>query len=381
METTDVIVIGGGIAGIGVAAMLSESAGVVVIERELHCGYHTTGRSAAMHIASYGPAAIRRLTAASEAYLLNPPDILDTESILSTRGEMALARHGEEDLLATFVKENPGHEHLSISDATGFVPILNPSRLSGAAYEKNARDIDVDRLLQSWLRLVSSRKGRVHTGHAVSSVKYVEQAWQVTAGDTTFEAPVVVNAAGAWADQIAVLACQSPLGLKPCRRSAALLPPPVVSPEAERDFLRWPMFAGVQEDWYARPMSGKLMVSPADEDLVEPHDAFADDTRIAEGLNNFEQMVTVEVTRVEHTWGGLRTFSKDREPVVGYAPGGTSSGASESEGFFWLAGQGGYGIQTSPALSKLAADLVLQHTLDDNAKELAALLTPARYTN
>lgn len=375
MKTTDVVVIGGGIAGIGVAAMLSEHARVDVIERESHCGYHTTGRSAAMHIASYGPAAIRKLSVASKSYLLEPPVELNTGSFLSARGEMALARPGEEDLLTAFVADSPGYEIISTADAVDLVPILAPSCLSGAGYIESAQDIDVDRLLQSWIRLLTNRGSCVHTGNTATEIKRTGKLWKVAAGDVSLEAPVIVNAAGAWADRVATMGGQNSVGLTPCRRSAALLPPPKLPANLNSDFLQWPMFAGVQEDWYARPMSGKLMVSPADEDPVEPHDAFADEMRLAEGLDNFEKMVNVEVTHVEHTWGGLRTFSQDREPVVGFAP----ESVDGSGGFFWLAGQGGYGIQTSPALSALAAKLVLQQTLNESESELAALLNPVRF--
>lgn len=377
MNTTDIIVIGGGIAGIGVAAMLSESSQVIVLERESQCGYHTTGRSAAMHVPSYGPAAMRRLTVASEAYLATPPSELNTDSILTQRGELIVGRLGEEATLEAFAKETPTQQLISAADAVDLVPILNPSRLCGAVFESNARDIDVDRLLQSWLRLASGRHCSVRTNKAVTAMRRVGAVWQVTAGDMTLEAPIVVNAAGAWADVVAGLAQQQPMGLQPCRRSAGLLPPSNLPTEYQSAFLQWPMFAGVEEDWYARPMGGHLMVSPADEDPVEPHDAFADEMRLAEGVDNFEQMVNVEVSRVEHTWGGLRTFSADREPVVGYSP----SSGNGSAGFFWLAGQGGYGIQTAPALSRLAADLILQQSLDQTSADLAGLLNPVRFVH
>ena len=310
MKSTDVIVIGGGIAGIGVAAMLSDSCQVVIIERESQCGYHTTGRSAAMHVPSYGPPAMRRLTEASEAYLASPPDELNTGSLLSNRGEMLIGRPGEEALLDAAVAESPTHQRLTVTDALDLVPILDASRVCGAVYEPIARDIDVDRLLQSWHRLVLNRGGSVQTDAAVTAVRRIGNVWQVIAGDMSVEAPVVVNAAGAWAGAIAVMAQQQPIALQPCRRSAGLLPASNFPVEMQSRFLQWPMFAGVKEDWYARPMSGKLMVSPADEDPVDPHDAFADDMRLAEGIENFEQMVTIEVTRVENTWGGLRTFTE-----------------------------------------------------------------------
>ncbi|MBX2826358.1 MAG: FAD-binding oxidoreductase [Gammaproteobacteria bacterium] len=366
MQTADVIIIGGGIAGIGCAVMLSETANVIVLEQEASCGYHTTGRSAAMHVPSYGPPAMRRLTVASEAYLQAPPDALATESLLTSRGDMMLACPGEEAELEKLLSQSASQKEISVAEAVERVPILRAEKISRVSFEAEASDIDVDRLLQSWIRLLRQRRGQIETQAPVTSIKRDSTDWIVAAGTHDYRAPVVVNAAGAWGDQIAALAGLPAVGLSPCRRSAALLPAP-----DHEGFLQWPMFAGINEDWYSRPMSGRLMVSPADEDPVSAHDAAADDMRLAEGLDCFEKMVTLPIARVEHSWGGLRTFSADREPVVGFA--------SNAPTFFWLVGQGGYGIQTAPALSRLAADLVLQNPLDDNFASLAALLSPSRF--
>ena len=187
--------------------------------------------------------------------------------------------------------------------------------------------------------------------------------WRVATPAAVHEAPLLVNAAGAWADAVAKMAGLAPLGLTPLRRSAAILP----APEGH-DITRWPLFVSASEQWYAKPEAGKLMVSPADEDPVEPHDAWPDDMVLAEGLHRFEQAVTVPVTRVERSWAGLRTFAPDRTPAVGFDHhqwAGCEVGESASdqhaaeEDFLWLAGQGGYGVQTAPALSRLAADLCL----------------------
>ena len=188
--------------------------------------------------------------------------------------------------------------------------------------------------------------------------------WCVETPKGVFEAPVLINAAGAWADQIADLAGVRKIGLVPMRRSAAIVPPP-----DGVDVTKWPLVASASEQWYAKPDAGKFMVSPADEDPVEPHDAWADDMVLAEGLHRFEQAVTMPVTRVERNWAGLRSFVADRTPVVGFAP--------DAEGFFWLAGQGGYGVQTAPALSRLVADLCLKHPSELPEKVVAAL-DPAR---
>jgi len=366
MKCADIVVVGGGIAGLGVAAMLSDSARVVVLEQESQCGYHTSGRSAAMHIPGYGPPAVRRLTRASKDFLSAPPERFGAEPMLSPRGDMMIARTGEEHFLEELLEDSTGHEEISVADALKLVPVLQSSSISRVAMETDAHDIDVDRLLQAFRRRLKRDGGTVELNALVTGLAYKAGLWQVTTSAGEISAPILVNAAGAWGDHIAALAQVSAVGLLPCRRSAALLPAPDVP-----GFLHWPLFASVRENWYARPMAGRLMVSPADEDLVDPHDAFADDLRLAEGLHQFEQMVSLSVERVEHSWGGLRTFSTDGEPVVGFAV--------DNPNFFWLVGQGGYGIQTAPALSRLAADLVLGQVLDTDDAALASLLSPARF--
>ncbi len=364
MKTCDIIVIGGGIAGIGCAAMLAGRARVAVLEQEPHPGYHASGRSAAIFIPSYGGPEIRALTAASEAYLDTPPPELETESLLKPRGEMLLAGEGEQARLTALMAEMPMLEELSVADARRLVPILEPGWIRGACIDRGARDIDADRLLQRWAGICRKQGGTVATGEAAAAIRRNGGAWTVTTRTQTWQAPVLVNAAGAWADETAELAGIGRLGLTPCRRSAALLPAP-----GGQAVDAWPLFGSVAENWYAKPVSGKLMVSPADEDPVDPHDAYADDMVLAGGLHRYEQSVTFPVTRVEHSWAGLRTFAPDRVPVAGFDP--------RAEGFFWLAGQGGYGIQTAPALSQLASDLVLGGDSPTLGK-LASRLAPER---
>jgi len=356
--TADVLVIGGGIAGISAAARIAPDARVTVLEREAAIGMHATGRSAAIFIANYGNATLRALNAVS-APELEAPDFLD-DSVLSPRGEMVVATEAEMPDLERHLADSTGVERLTPDQAVALVPVLRRELIHGAAIERGARDIDVDRLLQGFARLLRSHGGRVVSEAAVGGIARTGGVWRVATTAGAFEAPVLVDAAGAWADVVAGMAGAAPIGLVPMRRSAAILP---VAPDREVD--RWPLFAPVTETWYAKPEAGKLMVSPADEDPVEPHDAWPDDMVLAEGLDRFERMTTVQVTRVERSWAGLRSFVADRTPVVGFAPG--------ADGFFWLAGQGGYGVQTSPALSRLAADLVLGRTPALPADVLAAL--------
>ncbi|WP_306031289.1 FAD-binding oxidoreductase [Stappia sp. MMSF_3263] len=363
-HTCDCLIIGGGIAGVGAAAHLGRDAKTVVLEAEDTPGRHATGRSAAIFIRNYGNATLRALNGAS-FHLLSTGGAFSDNSFLSPRGELVVARADEMEKFAAYRDGADGLEEIGIAQAQALFPILRADGIAAAAYEESAADIDVDRLLQAYARSARHDGARVVTSAPVVEIKKQGDVWRVKAGAETWEAPVVVNAAGAWADGIAGLAGLAPLGLVPYRRSAAILP----APEG-MDVSSWPAVVSASERWYAKPEAGKLLVSPADEDPVEPHDAWPEDMVLAEGLDRFEQATTVAVTRVERSWAGLRTFAPDRTPVAGFSP--------EADGFFWLAGQGGYGIQTSPALSRLAADLVLgrRSSLPD---AVVAALDPGRF--
>ncbi|WP_169566387.1 NAD(P)/FAD-dependent oxidoreductase [Sneathiella limimaris] len=362
--TADVIVIGGGMAGVSAAAELSSEARVVLLEMESSVGYHASGRTAAIFIRNYGNETLRALNSIAEDFFLNPEGVSES-SLLSPRGQLMFAHEAELDKLNTYLEGAEGMETLTAREAGDLVPILKTDLIVKAAYEKNARDIDVDRMLQGYLKLLKSRKGSVFTDKKVIEITFKDGVWNVHAGTEHYQAKVIVNAAGAWVDDLAKLANVATVGANPLRRSAAILPKPEVS-----GFEEWPLFVSASESFYAKPEAGTLMVSPADEDPVEPHDAWVDDMALAEGLHRFEQATTIEVNRLEHSWAGLRTFVEDRTPVVGFAP--------DAEGFFWLAGQGGYGIQTAPALSKIATELILnREPLLDNT--ILNALKPDRF--
>lgn len=364
MNSTDVIVIGGGIAGIGAAARLAADRTVVVLEAEPQLGYHATGRSAAIFIRNYGNATLRALSAVSAPFLENPEGVSDT-SLLSPRGELLIATEDELDALDAYAAGASGLDRLNPAQAVDLVPILRPEAIAGAVIEWDAQDIDVDRMLSGFVRLLKRRGGEIETGAPVTAMARKDGLWRVTTGAALYTAPLVVNAAGAWASDVAAMAGALPVGLSPLRRSMAVLPAP-----DGHDVRRWPLFASASERWYAKPEAGKLMVSPADEDPVDPHDAWPDDMVLAEGLHRFEQAVTVPVIRVERSWAGLRTFAPDRTPVVGFDP--------RADGFFWLAGQGGYGVQTAPALSALTAALCTGSGTDIPDPVVAAL-SPGRF--
>lgn len=362
MSQSDILVIGGGIAGISAAAELSRDARVTVLEAEAQPGYHATGRSAAIFIRNYGNATLKALNALSYPALSG--DLLG-ESVLSPRGELLVAQESELDAVEDYMADTSGVERLSAAEAQALVPVLRKDRIAAALYEADAQDIDVDRLLQGCLRLLRARGGALLTRQPVQRLSRRNGLWRVETGDRTHSAPVLVNAAGAWADHIAAMAGVARIGLQPKRRSALIMR----LPPRDDDPGHWPLFGSVAETWYAKPDPGGLMISPADADPVEAQDIHPDDMVLAEGLDRFERMVDLPITRPTHSWAGLRSFVQDKTPVVGFAP--------EFEGFFWLAGQGGYGVQTSPALARVTRALCTGGA-EGIAPALRAALAPDR---
>ncbi|MFD1796263.1 FAD-binding oxidoreductase [Paracoccus aurantiacus] len=362
---TDVIVIGGGIAGISVAARLADAASVTVLESEGRIGTQSSGRSAAIFVMNYGGEAIREVNEAAREFFLNPSEITELP-LLAPRGEMMVARAEDFTALDDYLRTARDVEELTTADALALCPILRPEAALRASIERGAQTIDCDLLLNGFAKLLRRRGGTIQHDAPAKAIDRSDGLWQVTTPAGRFSAPVIVNAAGAWADEVAKSAGIGPLGLVPHRRNAAILPAP-----EHHDIAAWPMVVNASERWYFKPEAGKLMFSPCDAIATQPMDAWSDDMELAEGLDRFSQDVTYEVTRVERSWAGLRTFAPDHVPVIGFDP--------SAEGFFWLAGQGGIGIQTSPALSELAAAQILGLPLRLSAQTVAAL-SPARFT-
>jgi D-arginine dehydrogenase len=368
MKTADVIVIGGGIAGASAAAEVAAGgARVLLLEMESQPGYHATGRSAAMYEPSEGAPVVRALTRASHAFFSRPPEGFVEVPLLSPRGVLMLAYDGEEALVEE-ARRN-GYEAVDAAFARAKLPLAKLERAAAILWDGTAQDIDVDALHAGRLRALRRAGGTVIVDAAVRHGERIGGAWRIDAGGERYEAPVVVLAAGAWSDRVAAACGVAPVGLQPKRRSAAIIAGPVGV--AVND---WPEILPIDISFYCKPMGGKLMLSPAEEEPMEPHDAWADDLRLAEAAAGLEKMVDMQVQRLERTWGGLRTFAPDGLPVVGFDP--------AADGFFWLAGQGGYGIQTSPALSRMAAALIAGR---DAPKEMsdegisAAPLSPRRF--
>ncbi|UWQ99111.1 FAD-binding oxidoreductase [Rhodobacteraceae bacterium S2214] len=355
----DFLVIGGGIAGLSVAARLSVHGKVTVLEAEKSVGHHASGRSAALFEENYGNAAVKALNKASAAYHKTAHG-----GVLSPRGLMLVGRAGEEAAFEADV-QNMHLTEISVTDAAGMIPILDTNVLTHAAYDAGALDIDTDLLMQNFARDLRVHSGTIVTNAAVTSISRSDHGWQVYAGEV-YDAKVIINAAGAWVDQIAVLAGISPLGFQPYKRSMARIPAP-----GGHDVSDWPMVFGVNEAWYAKPDAGALIVSPADEEPAEPHDAWADDLVLAEGLDRYSQHVTEPVTRLLASWAGLRTFAPDRALVLG--------ASAQDSSFIWCAGQGGYGFATAPAASRLVSDLVAGKP-SELGSDIVAALSPARFT-
>ena len=343
-ETCDILIIGAGMAGASLAAQLTGQAEVILIEREEHPGYHSTSRSAAMYVPGYGPPLVRALTAAGKQFFDSAHDEgFCDQPLLTPRSVLMFALPGDEQVLN---EEMDGQTaHIPLDQGASLVPPLQTDRLGAIAFDKNAMDLDADRLHQGYLRQFRQNGGKLLLNAEMTGISRKAGTWTVTTGAATIRAPVIVNAAGAWAGTIAQAAQLPGITMTPKRRSAALISPP-----PDWDIASWPMVYGAGEILYFRPMAGKLMISPADHTDVDPHDAWADDLELARAMDLFGQLMNFEVTHVEHTWAGLRTFSDDGELVIGFDP--------RADGFFWLAGQGGYGIQTAPAVSTLAAHLI-----------------------
>jgi D-arginine dehydrogenase len=347
-DTADFLIVGGGIAAASVGYWLAPHGRVLLLERESQPGYHSTGRSAALFMESYGTPQVRALTMASRAFLQAPPDGFSDHPVLSPRGALMVATHGQDDQLAehwnVLRAMTPHGRLLDTIQACTLVPALRPERVLGAVHEPDAADMDVHAIHQGYLRGLRRAGGRVVCDAEVSALERVGNVWRVQAGGVTCEAPVVLNAAGAWADVVAARAGVRPIGLQPRRRSAFIFAPP-----EGVDTAAWPMTAGLDEAWYIKPDAGMLLGSPANADPVEPQDVQPEELDIALAMHRIEEMTTLTVRRPTRTWAGLRSFVADGDLVGGFD--------ADAPGFFWVAAQGGYGIQTSAAMGEACAAL------------------------
>lgn len=372
----DFVVIGAGMAGASVAWQLAPTgATVLVLERESQPGYHATGRSAAMFMESYGTPQIRALTRASRAFYSAPPEGFCTHALLQPRGVLYVGTEGQESLLdealAMYQRDGLRAVRMDAAQAHALVPCLNGGLLVGAVHDLDAMDIDVAELHQGYLRGMVRAGAQLRCNAELAGAERdVQGLWTLALQDgTRVRARAVVNAAGAWSDDVARLCGANALGIEPRRRSAFTFTAP--EGQAIHD---WPAVVGVDESFYFKPDAGQLLGSPANADPVPPHDVVAEELDVATGIFHIESLTSLRIHRPRHVWAGLRSFAPDGDFVIGWD--------TRCQGFFWLAGQGGYGIQTAAGASAAACALLLRQQLPDELRAQgvdADRLSPARF--
>ena len=362
----DVAIVGAGMAGASLAAEIAGSASVLILEAESHPGYHSTGRSAAFWSESYGGALIQPLTTASGRFLAEPPADFSEEPFVTGRGAIHIADAGGavalEALADEFAQSALPLEAMDRAALEAAIPGLRPGWNHGL-YEPTCADIDVARLHAAYLKRARSLGASLVGDARVERAERAGRRWRIDTAAGRFEAAILVNAAGAWADQVALAAGERPLGIRPFRRTLAQLrvAPPVPA--------GLPLVIDALERFYFKPEAGgRLWLSPHDETACEPGDCAAEELDVAIAIDRMEKAVDWRVERVERSWAGLRSFAPDRLPVYGFSAGG--------RGFFWCAGQGGFGIQTAPAAARIAAALLLGGRPDP----LVAEIDPGPYS-
>lgn len=364
-----VLVVGGGIAGVAAGYYLSlDGHDVVLVEQEPTLAYHSTGRSAALFFENYGAPANRPLTKGSREFFEHPPPGLVDGQLLAPRGALWVGRADQIDSLKQTLTESTGSASwLEPNQAAEKVPALRREYLAGAVWEPEPVDIDVASIHQAFVRGMRSAGAEIVTRAPITRIERANGRWEALTGDQTLTAEVIVNAAGAWCDVVAKTAGARPVGLQPLRRTAFMVP-------GSRDYASWPLVCDVDNEFYLRPDGVQMLCSLADETLTDPRDARPEEIDIALAIERINRATTLDIRTVRSSWAGLRTFAPDRAMVIGFDP--------VVDGFFWLAGQGGTGIQTAPAAGRLTAALIddrepptdlIEHGLDQEA------LSPRRF--
>lgn len=352
----DFIVIGAGMAGASAAYELSAHSRVLVIEAEKQPGYHSTGRSAALFTRNYGSPLVRKINALSEPFFRAPPEGFADSPLLHPRGALTVTSHGDEAsldaVLAASTSDDPVNE-IDTQEALALAPFLRPERVARATFEPGVTDIDVAALLRFYLKGYKYRGGEIRTGEPVLALIQNDGIWTVTTAKDNYQTKTVINAAGAWADEIGQLAGASRIGLIPKRRTAI-----IVDATAGYDIGKLPCVDFAPSDAYIKPEAGKLMVSLGDATPTSPQDAQPDEMDVAIVADWLERETLIPVRRIAHSWAGLRSFVPDESPVVGFDP--------VVPRFIWLAGQGGFGIMMAPTLARATASLGLEGDLPDD---------------
>ena len=349
MQSTDILIIGAGMAGASAAYFLAPHGRVTLLEREAQPGYHATGRSAAMYSETYGNATVRAITTASKPFYFDPPQGFSDYPLITPRGSLIVGTAADEDTLRAVWQEMralvPNVQWWTQADVLQRVPVLRPDMAHCGVFEPDAMDLDVHAIHQGFLRGAKAAGAQLVCGAGVQHLQREPGGWRVDTAAGSFLAPVLINAAGAWCDEVAQLAGVTPVGLVPRRRTAFTTDAPHGCA-----ITNWPLVIDAQESFYFKPDAGVLLVSPANEDAVSPQDVQPEELDVAIAVDRVETATTLQIRQVRRKWAGLRSFVADNSPVVGFAP--------DAPGFFWLAGQGGYGIQTAPAMGQLTAALV-----------------------
>ncbi|HYA34884.1 MAG TPA: FAD-binding oxidoreductase [Candidatus Binataceae bacterium] len=368
----DFIIVGGGIAGASAGYALAARAKVVLLERERVFGYHTTGRSAALYLRTHGPAVIRALARGSQTFFLNPPPGFTETPLVTPRGVVFIGRKDQAAEIDREARDNSGAlssvRRLDEGAVRAMVPAMRPGYVAAAMLDPEAMDIDVHAVHDGFLRAMRHRGAETLTEAEVTRVERVGNSWKVHTPRGIFEAPAIINAAGAWCDKLGRLAGAKPIGLVPKRRTIVVFDPPEGA-----EIKKWPAVNDIGEQFYFKPDAGRILASPEDETPMEPCDVFPDDTDVATAIQRVETAADLKVKTIVRKWAGLRSFVADGIPAVGYDP--------ELAGFFWLAGQGGYGIETSPAMGRLVASLALREGVPKDLAELGVTedaLSPKR---
>jgi D-arginine dehydrogenase len=374
-EVFDVAIVGAGMAGASLAYFLAQpGAGaplrVLLLEREAQPGFHSTGRSAAMFEESYGPPAVRALTRAGRGFFELPPRGFGEGPLITPRGALFIAAADRlaplQQLQATLQAEGVAAQMLATAEARALCPVLRPEAVAAAVLDPGAADLDVHRLHQGFLRGARAGGVQLVCSAGVQALEHAPAGWRLDTTAGRFVAQQVVNAAGAWADELGALAGLAPIQLQPKRRSAFVFDPPADLPTRD-----WPLVTDIDESFYFKPEGALLLGSPANTDPVPPHDVMPEEIDIATGIHRIEAATTLQIRRPRRSWAGLRSFVPDGELVIGAEP--------TSETFFWLAAQGGYGIQTSVGAGRLAAALLRRRSLPDWADApLLRALSPRR---
>jgi D-arginine dehydrogenase len=352
---TDFVVIGGGIAGVSAAAHLAPHGSVTLLEMEQSLAFHTTGRSAALFVVNYGGEGSRPLALASQPFLENPPEGVADAPLLADRGALWIADESQLDHLHKIAEDGrdsgAGSELVDAGEVLRLVPKMRPERVAGGLYEPGARDIDVAALHQAFVRLARRHGADIRLSAPVTGISSLGGGWRVSTPTGDIDCQAVINASGGWGDLVAGLASVEPIGLQPMRRTAFMVP-------GDHSYSGWPMVVDVDHNFYFRPDGVQLLCSLAEENLSEPGDPSPAMEDVALAIQRINASTTLDIRAVNSQWTGLRTFAPDRDLVIGEDP--------SAPGFFWLVGQGGTGIMTSPAYGALLASLVIGAMLPED---------------